>query len=100
MKQRTIQEEIMSHQCLIIGASIYAFSNEITNNQLFADVFVKTKANPEEEEHLDIPRRVVEYTKLYDKDRLNRIYNFCWDKVKDFIPEDKTYEKEYERWGL
>lgn len=98
--QRTLTQEIMSHQCRVIGGSIYAFKKEITDNPLFNDVFLKTKPNSNMEEHLDIPRRIVEYTRLYDKDRLNRIYDFCWEKVKDYIPDDKVYEKEYEIWNL
>lgn len=98
--QRTMTEEIMSHQCLIISASIYALDKEITKNPLFKDVFTKTIANMSEEKHLDIPRRVVEYTRLYDKNRLNEIYDLCWNKVKDFLPDNEAYEKEYERWGI
>jgi len=96
-KEQTLEQElknaILKHKCLIIAGAIYAFESEITNNQLFEDVLKKTKSNKELEFQVDLAKRVIEYTQKYDSERLDKIYDLCWEKSKKFIPENETYDK-------
>ena len=104
-REETLEQEfndIMNkHKCLIIASTIYAYEDEIINNQLFRDVLAKTKKDENEEFHMDITRRIVEYTHKYDSERLNKIYDLCWEKSKEFLPDEEAFGKDdFEDWDI
>lgn len=104
-EELTLEQEFrniaIKHKCLIIAGAIYIFKDEITNNQLMKDVIAKTQPDNDEEFHVDMTRRLVEYSKKYNSDRFEQVYNLCWEKSKNFLPEDEAYSiDEFEDWDF
>lgn len=104
-EELTLEQEfksiVIKHKCLIIAGAIYAFEDEITGNQLLKDVIAKTKPDNNEDFHVDMTRRLVEYSKKYNSERFEQVYNLCWEKSKKFLPENEAYTtEEFDDWDF